>query len=125
MTGNPSETGVQPRGRRAAKAVEPTGRNLVRPASQRARKTDDLDLLIGSRLRQRRILLAISQEELARRIGLSFQQLQKYEVGENRISAARLFKMSEMLAVPITWFFRPAMGRRLAGMPDEDDTDDE
>src|SRR5215831_13006386 len=90
MTGNPSEAGVQPRGRRAVKAVEPIGRNLVRP-SQQARKTDDLDLLIGRRLRERRILLAISQEELARRIGLSFQQLQKYEVGENRISAARLF----------------------------------
>jgi len=124
MTGNPSEAGVQPRGRRVAKAVEPTGRNLGRPASQRARKTDDLDLLIGRRLRQRRILLAISQEELARRIGLSFQQLQKYEVGENRISAARLFKLSEILAVPISWFFRPAMGRRLTGML-EDDTDDE
>ena len=105
MTGNPSEGGVQPRGRRAVKAVEPTGRNLGRP-SQQARKTDDLDLLIGRRLRERRILLAISQEELARRIGLSFQQLQKYEVGENRISAARLFKLSEILAVPISWFFR-------------------
>ena len=73
MTGNPSEAGVQPRGRRAVKAVEPTGRNLGRP-SQQARKTDDLDLLIGRRLRERRILLAISQDELARRIGLSFQQ---------------------------------------------------
>jgi transcriptional regulator with XRE-family HTH domain len=93
------------------KAVEPIGRNLGRP-SQQARKTDDLDLLIGRRLRERRILLAISQEELARRIGLSFQQLQKYEVGENRISAARLFKLSEMLAVPISWFFRPATGSR-------------
>ena len=51
-------------------------------------------------------------EDLARRIGLSFQQLQKYEVGENRISAARLFKLSEILEVPITWVFRPFMGRR-------------
>ena len=107
MTGNPSEAGVQPRGRRAVKAVVPAGRNLGRQWQQ-ARKTDDLDLLIGRRLRERRILLAISQEELARRIGLSFQQLQKYEVGENRISAARLFKLSEILAVPISWFFRPA-----------------
>src|SRR5262245_55560885 len=111
MTGNPSEAGVQPRWRRAVKAVEPIGRNLGRP-SQQARKTDDLDLLIGRRLRERRILLAISQEELARRIGLSFQQLQKYEVGENRISAARLFKLSEILAVPISWFFRPATESR-------------
>ena len=62
--------------------------------------------------------------ELARRIGLSFQQLQKYEVGENRISAARLFKLSEILAVPISWFFSPAIGRRLTGML-EDDTGSE
>ena len=97
-----------------------------RQPSQRARKADDLDLLIGKSVAPAAdILLAITQQELARRIGLSFQQLQKYEVGENRISAARLFKMSELLAVPITWFFRPATGLRLAGMPDEDDTDDE
>ena len=77
--------------------------------SQRARKTDDLDLLIGKRLRERRTLLAITQQDLARHIGLSFQQLRKYEIGENRISAARLFKLSEILEVPITWFFRPAI----------------
>jgi transcriptional regulator with XRE-family HTH domain len=68
---------------------------------------DDLDLLIGKRLRERRTLLAITQEDLAHRIQLSPQQLQKYEIGENRISAARLFKLSKILEVPITWFFAP------------------
>jgi ribosome-binding protein aMBF1 (putative translation factor) len=82
---------------------------LRRPApSQQARKTDDIDLLIGKRLRERRTLLAITQEDLARRIQLSPQQLQKYEIGENRISAARLFRLSRVLEVPITWFFAPA-----------------
>ena len=77
--------------------------------SQDARKSDGLDLLIGRRLRERRTLLGISQEDLARRIGLSFQQLQKYETGENRISAARLFRLSLELEVPIAWFFASAL----------------
>ena len=114
MTERSSEGGIQPSLARAGKRREPIGRRPSRRGSpsQQARKTDDLDLLIGKRLRERRILLAVTQEDLARRIGLSFQQLQKYEVGENRISAARLFKLSEILEVPITWFFRPVMGRR-------------
>jgi DNA-binding XRE family transcriptional regulator len=86
------------------KAAEKAGRAAV---SQQARKSDDLDLLIGKRLRERRILLAITQEELAQRIQLSPQQLQKYEIGENRVSAARLFRLSQILEVPITWFFAP------------------
>lgn len=51
------------------------------------------------------MLFGLSQEELAGRIGISFQQLQKYETGENRISAARLFRLAGALDVPITWFF--------------------
>ncbi len=108
MAGSTSQDGVEHRSDRAdgtGKAIE---RRSGRPLSQRARKTDELDVLIGKRLRERRILLAITQEDLARRIGLSFQQLQKYEVGENRISAARLYKLSQILEVPISWFFRPA-----------------
>ena len=114
MTERSSEGSIQPALARAGKRREPVGRRASRRGSpsQRARKTDDLDLLIGKRLRERRILLAITQEDLARRIGLSFQQLQKYEVGENRISAARLFKLGEILEVPITWFFRPFIGPR-------------
>ena len=77
-----------------------------RVASQEARKSDELDLVIGRRIRERRMLLAISQEDLAKKINLSFQQLQKYETGENRISATRLFRLAQVLEVPITWFFR-------------------
>ena len=53
------------------------------------------------------MFLAMTQEDLANRVHLSPQQLQKYEIGENRISAARLFKLSKILEVPITWFFTP------------------
>ena len=97
----PSGVGNEPESRVQEKLRRPA-------ASQQARKVDDLDLLIGKRLRERRTLLAITQEDLAHRIQLSPQQLQKYEIGENRISAARLFKLSKILEVPITWFFAPA-----------------
>jgi ribosome-binding protein aMBF1 (putative translation factor) len=101
-SGPMSTRSARPRTRTDAKGTPPAGRQTK---SQQARKTDDLDLAIGKRIRERRILLALSQEELARRIGLSFQQLQKYEIGENRISATRLFRLGQILGVPITWFF--------------------
>lgn len=82
-----------------------------RTPSQTARKADDMDLTIGRRLRERRMLLGLSQDELAQRIGLSFQQLQKYETGENRISAARLYRIAQVLDVSITWFFAAAPAR--------------
>jgi ribosome-binding protein aMBF1 (putative translation factor) len=100
---------IHPVPRAARKGSEPGARETQgRPAaSQQARKTDDIDLLIGKRLRERRMFLATTQEDLAHRVHLSPQQLQKYEIGENRISAARLFKLSKILEVPITWFFAP------------------
>ena len=113
MAQSSSGDGIEPALVRAGKNRERNaqGKGGRRSPSQQARKTDELDLLIGKRLRERRVLLAITQEVLARRIGLSFQQMQKYEIGENRISATRLFKLSEILEVPITWFFRPAIRR--------------
>ncbi len=105
-SGNPVHLGPSRVGNEPESLVQ---EKLGRPAaSQKARKVDDLDLLIGKRLRERRTLLAITQEDLAHRIQLSPQQLHKYEIGENRISAARLFKLSKILEVPITWFFAPA-----------------
>jgi len=69
------------------------------------RKPNDVDAHVGSRLRQRRMLLGISQEQLAEMLGLTFQQVQKYERGTNRISASRLFQLARALDTPITWFF--------------------
>jgi predicted transcriptional regulator len=69
------------------------------------RKTTSLDVLIGTRLRAHRLSRNLSQEELAASLGISFQQIQKYEKGANRVSASRLKEISDVLGVPIaTWF---------------------
>ncbi|WP_428682993.1 helix-turn-helix domain-containing protein [Reyranella sp.] len=60
---------------------------------------------MGSRLRQRRALLGMSQTDLGKAVGLTFQQVQKYERGFNRISSSRLFEFSKVLDVPVTHFF--------------------
>jgi transcriptional regulator with XRE-family HTH domain len=62
----------------------------------------------GSRVRMRRLMLAMSQEKLADALGLSFQQVQKYERGANRIGASRLQQMSDILQVPVEFFFEGA-----------------
>ncbi|MEO3413921.1 helix-turn-helix transcriptional regulator [Roseovarius sp. CAU 1744] len=64
-----------------------------------------IDSSVGQRIRQRRKLLGLSQTELAVRIGVKFQQVQKYETGVNRVAASRLWKIAETLKVPITYFF--------------------
>ena len=66
---------------------------------------DPVDVHVGMRLRQRRTLLGMSQERLAQAFGVSFQQVQKYERGANRISASRLHLLTKTLDVPITYFF--------------------
>jgi transcriptional regulator with XRE-family HTH domain len=64
-----------------------------------------VDLHVGSRVRLRRTLLGMSQEKLGNAVGLTFQQIQKYERGANRIGASRLFDMSRVLDVPVQFFF--------------------
>ncbi len=64
-----------------------------------------VDVHVGARLRQRRTLLGMTQPNLGDALGMSFQQLQKYEKGTNRISASRLFYLSGMLDVPVEYFF--------------------
>ena len=71
-----------------------------------SRKTGRIDVHVGTQLRLRRLIVGLSQEELGSRLGISFQQIQKYETGANRISAARLFEISQELDVPISWFFK-------------------
>jgi transcriptional regulator with XRE-family HTH domain len=66
---------------------------------------DPVDVHVGARLRQRRQMLSISQEKVAEELGLTFQQIQKYERGANRISASRLHQLSELLDVPLSFFF--------------------
>ncbi len=64
-----------------------------------------VDVHVGARLRQRRTLLGMTQPNLGDALGMSFQQVQKYEKGTNRISASRLFYLSGMLDVPVEYFF--------------------
>lgn len=73
-----------------------------------SRRPNPVDVHVGSRVRLRRMLLGISQEKLGERLGLTFQQVQKYEKGVNRIGASRLFDLSTVLSVPIQFFYEDA-----------------
>ena len=64
-----------------------------------------IDVHVGTRVRLRRTLLGMSQEKLGESLGLTFQQVQKYERGANRIGASRLFDLSRVLDVPVSFFF--------------------
>lgn len=72
-----------------------------------------VDKHVGKRLRVRRSLLGMSQEKLADAIGVTFQQIQKYERGANRVSAGRLLKFSEVLDVPVNYFYEEIEGGRV------------
>ena len=66
---------------------------------------DPVDVHVGSRIRIRRLLIGMNQETLAKALGLTFQQVQKYEGGANRVSASRLSQIAEVLGVAISYFF--------------------
>jgi transcriptional regulator with XRE-family HTH domain len=70
-----------------------------------SRNANSTDRYVGKRVRMRRLMIKMSQEKLADRLGLTFQQVQKYEKGVNRISASRLREMAHALQVPIQFFF--------------------
>jgi transcriptional regulator with XRE-family HTH domain len=69
-------------------------------------ETHPVDVHVGQRLRKRRVMLGMAQTELAKHLGITFQQIQKYETGKNRIGASRLYEISLMLEVPVTFFFQ-------------------
>ena len=73
--------------------------------TQNPRAPHPVDIHVGHRVRVRRTLNGLSQTTLAEALGLTFQQLQKYESGANRVSASRLWAISNVLDVPIAWFF--------------------
>jgi transcriptional regulator with XRE-family HTH domain len=72
---------------------------------------DPIDVHVGSQIRTRRLLLGMNQEELAQRLGLTFQQVQKYESGANRVSASRLWEIAAILKMPIGYFFPGHQGQ--------------
>ena len=73
-----------------------------------ARGPTSIDQHVGARLRLRRSLLEMSQSELGEKLGVTFQQVQKYEKGTNRIGASRLQEISEILQAPVSFFFEDA-----------------
>jgi transcriptional regulator with XRE-family HTH domain len=115
---------------------EPASSMEASTKADREHRPSPIDVHVGSRVRLRRTLLGMSQERLGEALGLTFQQVQKYERGVNRIGASRLFDLSRVLDVPISFFFDDMPGavggsqgfaRRASGFseesqPFEDDT---
>lgn len=93
-----------------AKAKTVKTRNRAVAASAEDKKPDPIDVHVGSRLRFRRMSIKLSQEALGKQLGLTFQQVQKYEKGANRIGASRLMRLSRILDVPISYFFEELPG---------------
>jgi transcriptional regulator with XRE-family HTH domain len=76
-----------------------------RPGRRKSDRPNPIDIHVGSRVRLRRNMLGLSQEKLGEAIGLTFQQVQKYERGANRIGASRLLELSRVLDVPVSFFY--------------------
>ncbi|HXC28428.1 MAG TPA: helix-turn-helix transcriptional regulator [Stellaceae bacterium] len=76
-----------------------------RPGRRKSDRPNPIDIHVGSRVRLRRNMLGLSQEKLGEAIGLTFQQVQKYERGANRIGASRLLELSRVLGVPVAFFY--------------------
>ncbi len=74
-------------------------------ANDPQRSPNPVDLHVGGRVRMRRKMLGVSQERLAEALGLTFQQVQKYERGANRISASKLYEIARFLSAPVSFFF--------------------
>lgn len=78
--------------------------------SDNKKKPNPIDVHVGSRIRLRRNMLGMSQERLGEHLGITFQQIQKYEKGTNRVGASRLQAISSILGVPVSYFFEDAPG---------------
>jgi len=79
--------------------------------------SDDIDFHLGKRMRRRRRLLGLTQQQLAIACGVRFQQIQKYECAANRMSAARLWQLAEVLEVPVSYFYE-GLGQEAAADKD-------
>ena len=73
-----------------------------------------VDVHVGKRVRHRRWMVGMTQQQLAERVGIKFQQIQKYETGMNRISASRLWDIAHTLSVPVSFFFEGLSGEEVA-----------
>src|SRR6188472_1002835 len=80
----------------------------VEEVARGSRRANPMDVHVGARVRLRRMLLGMSQEKLGEKLGLTFQQVQKYEKGINRIGASRLYDLAQVLGVPVQFFYEDA-----------------
>lgn len=87
---------------------ERVGNGEMKESSMAKKAPNPIDRHVGSRVRMRRMMLGMSQEKLGDALGLTFQQVQKYEKGANRIGASRLQQISQILHVPVEFFFEGA-----------------
>lgn len=78
------------------------------------KKPNPIDIHVGGRIRLRRNMLGMSQEKLGENLGITFQQIQKYEKGTNRVGASRLQAIASILEVPVAFFFEDAPGHELS-----------
>lgn len=76
------------------------------------KQANPIDAQVGNRVRLRRMLVGMSQEKLGEMLGLTFQQVQKYEKGVNRIGAGRLYQVANILGVPVTYFYEDVADRQ-------------
>ncbi len=90
---------------KAAKAVKSKKTLRRKPQQKKKGGPDPMDVHVGGRVRLRRMVLGMSQDALGKALGLTFQQVQKYEKGSNRIGAGRLKQLSELLEVPVQFFY--------------------
>ena len=93
--------GLRPSSGRAAT----DGPRAAAPSRRSTGRTQDIDRHVGARIRERRIMLGLTQQQLADLIGVTYQQAHKYERGINRVSAGRLFEVAQVLSVPVSHFF--------------------
>lgn len=92
--------------------------SVTKQTDKKKGRANLIDEHVGQRLRQRRTIAGISQEKLADMVGVTFQQIQKYENGANRISASRLFQFSTLLEVPVDFFFDDSAKLSVVGLSD-------
>ncbi|AQX17886.1 transcriptional regulator [Bartonella sp. CDC_skunk] len=85
------------------------------------KKPDPMDIYVGTRIRLRRNILGLTQEKLGEKLGITFQQIQKYEKGTNRVGASRLQAIAEIMDVPVSYFFDKGIGiQSLEGFTESD-----
>lgn len=85
--------------------------------AEKSKKPNPIDVHVGSKVRFKRTMLGMSQEKLGDSLGVTFQQVQKYEKGTNRIGASRLQQISSILKTPVSFFFEGIPGQNSTGQP--------